>query len=549
MHPSPDGRTLFVPKPQPTSIIDRTTTGFPPDLLNRLAARLQILTWLYAFTFFMAAFFPRLILPAQRLILFGHPANWAPGTVSIAVAVTVALAIRFGQWRPATVTVLGLVFEIVSSYGIAAAEFVQPGGLVAGQSWIGLSWVSVWVLLFNVVVPTVPRYAVMAALASVTSVPAMVSFSISLYPPESQPTGLMIFWAFVFPYILVVIMAYVGARVVYALGTEVTRARELGSYRLESRLGAGGMGEVWKASHRLLARPAAIKLIRASVSGNPGGFSDDVQQRFEREAQVIAQLRSPHTVTLFDFGIAEDGSFYYAMELLDGVDTDALIKRFGPTSPERVVHILRQICHSLSEAEAHGLVHRDIKPANIFLCRYGEDHDFVKVLDFGLAKFVDDPSSETQAALTVRNMIQGTPAFISPEQAMGGADLDGRADIYSTGCVAYWLLTGQLVFAADTTMKTLLAHAHTLPEPPSSRTDAPIPPDLDALVLSCLAKDREHRPSSARDLLQRLDAILLSQPWTDARAREWWNVHLPRNRSDARTNGEGGLPAQRNLNG
>jgi eukaryotic-like serine/threonine-protein kinase len=323
-------------------------------------------------------------------------------------------------------------------------------------------------------------------------------------------------------------MAYVGARVVYALGTEVTRARELGSYRLESRLGAGGMGEVWKASHRLLARPAAIKLIRTSVSGNPGGFSDDVRQRFEREAQVIAQLRSPHTVTLFDFGIAEDGSFYYAMELLDGVDADALIRRFGPTSPERVVHILRQICHSLSEAESRGLVHRDIKPANIFLCRYGEDHDFVKVLDFGLAKFVDDPSSETQAAITVRNMIQGTPEFISPEQALGGADVDGRADIYSTGCVAYWLLTGQLVFVADTTMKTLLAHAHTQPEPPSSRTDAAIPPDLDALVLSCLAKDREHRPSSARDLLQRLDAIVLSQPWTDARARDWWNAHLPR---------------------
>jgi serine/threonine-protein kinase len=143
----------------------------------------------------------------------------------------------------------------------------------------------------------------------------------------------MIFWAFGFPYLLVVIMAYVGARVVYALGAEVTRARELGSYRLESRLGAGGMGEVWKASHRLLARPAAIKLIRASASRNIAGSSDDVQRRFEREAQVIAQLRSPHTVTLFDFGIADDGSFYYVMELLDGLDADALIKRAGPFPP------------------------------------------------------------------------------------------------------------------------------------------------------------------------------------------------------------------------
>ena len=382
-------------------------------------------------------------------------------------------------------------------------------------------------LLFNVVVPTVPRYAVIAALASFTSVPAMVLLSISGFPPVSRPGGLMIFFAFGFPYMLVVIMAYVGARVVYALGTEVTRARELGSYRLEERLGEGGMGEVWRASHRLLARPAAIKLIRSSVPGSAAGISDDMRRRFEREAQVIAQLRSPHTVTLFDFGVAEEGSCYYAMELLDGIDADTLIKRFGPIPAERAVHILRQMCHSLSEAESRGLVHRDIKPANIFLCRYGEDHDFVKVLEFGIAKAVQEPSSETQTALTVSNLIHGTPAFIAPEQALGGTDVDARADIYSTGCVAYWLLTGQLVFTADTPMKLLLAHAHTPPEPPSSRSTLPIPPDLDALVLSCLAKDPEQRPKSARDLLHRLDTIPLPQPWTDARARQWWNEHLP----------------------
>jgi serine/threonine protein kinase len=346
-----------------------------------------------------------------------------------------------------------------------------------------------------------------------------------MFPVEPPPTAVMIFFAFAFPYILVVVMAYVAARVVYNLGTEVTRARELGSYRLESRLGEGGMGEVWKASHRLLARPAAIKLIRSSVAGHAGS-SDEMRRRFEREAQVIAQLRSPHTVTLFDFGVTEEGSCYYAMELLEGIDAHALIKRFGPIPAERVVHVLRQVCHSLSEAESRGLVHRDIKPANIFLSRYGEDHDFVKVLDFGIAKAVHEPSSDTQPAITVSNLIQGTPAFIAPEQALGGEDVDARADIYSTGCVAYWLLTGQLVFTGETPMKLLLAHAHTPPEPPSSRTAIAVPPDLDALVLSCLAKNREHRPGSARDLLQRLDAIPLQHPWTDTRAREWWNAHL-----------------------
>ena len=460
-------------------------------------------------------------------MLVSSPLHWAPGVISIAVAVSVALAIRLAKPRPATVTVLALAFEIVSSYGIAAAEFLDPMGLDVGPPWVGLSWVAVWMLLFNVVVPTVPRYAVIAALLSVTAVPVIVLISISVFPPSLWPSGVMFFFTFTFPYLLVVIMAYVGARVVYALGAEVTRARELGSYRLEERLGEGGMGEVWRASHRLLARPAAIKLIRSSLSGDAEGVSDDTRRRFEREAQVIAQLRSPHTVTLFDFGVTETGSFYYVMELLDGVDTDTLIKRFGPIPAARVVHILRQMCHSLSEAESCGLVHRDIKPANIFLCRYGEDHDFVKVLDFGIAKVARDTSPDTQTALTIANVIHGTPAFIAPEQALGGTEVDVRADLYATGCVAYWLLTGQLVFTGDTPMKLLLAHAQATPEPPSSRTEMPIPAEVDAIVLSCLAKDPGDRPTSARDLLQRLDGVVFDEPWTDARAREWWQSHLP----------------------
>jgi serine/threonine-protein kinase len=172
-------------------------------------------------------------------------------------------------------------------------------------------------------------------------------------------------------------------------------------------------------------------------------------------------------------------------------------------------------------------VHRDIKPANILLCRYGEDYDIVKVLDIGIAKAVHETSSEAQAAITMPNVIHGTPAFIAPEQALGSADVDTRADIYSTGCVAYWLLTGHLVFTAETPMKLLLAHAHTPPPPPSSRTEIPIPHELDALVLACLAKDREQRPKSARDLLRRLNAVALREPWTEVRAREWWKVHLP----------------------
>ena len=255
-----------------------------------------------------------------------------------------------------------------------------------------------------------------------------------------QAEPLQFFFWLVFPYLLVVVMAYVGARVVYALGTEVSRARELGSYRLVERLGQGGMGEVWRARHRMLARPAAIKLIRPSLTGDARtGVSEDARRRFEREAQAIASLRSPHTVNLFDFGIADDGAFYYVMELLDGLDADALVRRTGPVPAERAIHLLRQVCHSLSEAESCGLVHRDIKPANIFLCRYGEDYDFVKVLDFGIVKATRD-SAETGAALTLENVVHGTPAFIAPEQALGwirlwtGAPTSMPPAVWPTGC-------------------------------------------------------------------------------------------------------------------
>jgi serine/threonine-protein kinase len=517
-------RRGYVRKQRHDSQVGRVTTALPSDLVKQTASRLRTLSLLYAFTFVMAAFFPAFLVQERREILFQGPLHWLPGVLSIAVALSVVAAIQTVRMRPAVVTALALTFEVVSSYGIAAAEFADVGGLHVGGGWMGLSWVAVWMLLYNVAVPMLPRHAMFAALAAVTSVPVIVVVSLRLHGMAVGAVDL--FFVFVFPYLLVVIMAYVGARVVYALGTEVSRARELGSYRLVQRLGVGGMGEVWKAEHRLLARPAAIKLIRSSISAGGAGVSVDARRRFEREAQVIAHLRSPHTVTLFDFGVADDGAFYYVMELLEGLDTDTLVKRFGPMPAERVVWILRQICHSLSEADSCGLVHRDIKPANIFLCRYGEDHDFAKVLDFGIAKPAHQTSTD-QTALTIANVIQGTPAFIAPEQALGGVDLDIRADIYSVGCVAYWLMTGALVFTAETPMKVLLAHASAVPEPPSRKTELPIPPGLERLVLSCLEKDRANRPQTPRSLLDQLEAIVLDDPWTEDRARQWWITNLP----------------------
>ncbi|HWB40402.1 MAG TPA: serine/threonine-protein kinase, partial [Gemmatimonadales bacterium] len=438
----------------------------------------------------------------------------------------VALAVRSKRVSLPVAMGLAPVFEVVSSYAIAAAEFADPRALETHRGMLGLSWVAVWVVLFTVVVPTSPRRALAAALASVSSVGVVVGLVIASGATSVRLDPAQFFFGLVFPYLLVVGMAYVGARVVYHLGTEVKRARELGSYRLEEKLGEGGMGEVWRARHRMLARPAAIKLIRPSFGGNArAGVSQEAIRRFEREAQVIARLRSPHTVELFDFGVAADGAFYYVMELLDGLDADTLLRRFGPTPPERAIYLLRQLCHSLSEAQSCGLVHRDIKPANIFLCRYGEEFDFVKVLDFGIVGAVRD-AADTSPVHTQEDAIHGTPAFMAPEQAMG-TDVDGRADIYAAGCVAYWLLTGQLVFTAESAVGFLLQHAQAPPTPPSARTDLPIPRALEDLVLQCLAKDPADRPQTARELSLRLSGLEGAGAWTQDRAREWWAAHQP----------------------
>jgi plasmid stabilization system protein ParE len=502
------------------------SSGFPLDLLRQSAGRLRVIALLYAFVFFMAAIFPMLLIPADRAQFLGSFRQWGPSVLGIAVALLLAVVIRSARLPLSTVMNLGLAFEIASSYAIAAAEFADPILLDTHSGFAGLSWVAVWVVLVTVVMPTAPRRALLAALASVSSVPVIIGLMMATGITSFRLDPVQFFFGLVFPYLLVVGMAYVGARVVYQLGTEVKRARELGSYRLEEKLGEGGMGEVWRARHRMLSRPAAIKLIRPSSTGDGrAGISEEAVRRFEREAQVIARLRSPHTVELFDFGMADDGAFYYVMELLDGLDADSLLRRFGPIPAERAIYLLRQVCHSLSEAQSCGLVHRDIKPANIFLCRYGEEYDFVKVLDFGIVGAVrDTPGGNLMH--TRGDTVRGTPAFIAPEQAMGTA-LDGRADIYATGCLAYWLLTGQLVFTADTAMGLLLQHAQTPPISPSARTELPIPPALDDLVLSCLAKDPAKRPQSARELSLRLAEMEGASAWTQERARDWWVTHQP----------------------
>jgi serine/threonine-protein kinase len=505
------------------------SSALPADLLEQVRGRVQLLALLLLIAF---VFDPTLSLVnwiGARLTGSLLPPDFAVARPFEMVDL-VAAAASLGLWwlarrrdvSPSRLLTVGLVYEVIVCFEVALSTFWQHW-LQNGQL-PNLTWVPVVIILFPLIMPGPPRRMLVAAIAAGAMAPCALSI---LDVSGAVPAGVEDYVRTSVHSGFAILFAHLGARVVYGLGREIAAARELGSYRLEERLGQGGMGEVWRARHRMLARPAAIKLIRPTESGNGRvDAASDVARRFEREAQTIARLRSPHTVDLFDFGVAEDGAFYYVMELLEGVDADTLVRRYGPVPSERAIWLLRQVCHSLSEAESCGLVHRDIKPANIFLCRYGEDCDFVKVLDFGLVKTLDE-AAVLETALTRENAVHGTPAFMAPEQALGRSRLDGRADIYATGCVAYWLLTGQLVFDGETPMELLTKHVHTPPTPPSACSELPIPEALDRLVLSCLAKDPADRPQSARELSQRLAAVEGADGWTEARAREWWAKHRP----------------------
>ena len=504
-------------------------TGLPPDLIAQSARRLRIQALMYAFVFFMSDPLSAILFPEDRARFLASPLGWAPAALSITVALVVAAVTLNRRIAGTRIVAIGLAFEVAGSFGIAAAQYLDPVRYPS-ESWEGLSWVAVWMVSFSVVVPSPPRWALAASLASASAVPMVVGLTMAtgLTTVEIPPS--LFLFRIVLPYLLVVAIAHVGARVIYNLGAELHRARELGSYRLVEPLGQGGMGEVWRARHRLLARPAAIKLIRPEMLGGSPAERDSLHARFEREAQATAAMRSPHTIEVYDFGVADDGTFFYVMELLDGFDLGTLVERFGPIPQERAVHLLRQVCHSLGEAHAAGLIHRDIKPANVYVCRYGREMDFVKVLDFGLVKSQRDTERGVVTLTRAQGAIGGTPAFMSPEQVLANRPVDVRSDIYAVGCLAYWLVTGQLVFTGRTVIDTLLQHTQAPPVPPSQRTELEISPAFDRLVLSCLAKNPQDRPPTADALGDCLGEVRTTNPWTTKHMRQWWETHHPPSR-------------------
>jgi eukaryotic-like serine/threonine-protein kinase len=509
--------------------------ALPDDLLRDASARLGVMSLVAAVLWVAGTILGRL---AIRSVQGDQTDGWelTQGD-AIAVVSVVASAGLFAYTRrthrnPERVLDFGLVYMILTALALGLVFHsgpILPTLSVAPQ----ISWVGAVILMFSAIVPSTRTKTLVAGVFAASMNPLGMLWARAQGNWDFGPASHALLMHY--PDYLLVGVAVVISHVVTTLGRQVAKAREMGSYQLGELLGRGGMGEVYKATHRMLARPAAIKLIRPEVlGGTDPAVAGSAIARFRREAEAAAELRSAHTVDLYDFGVTDDQTFYLVMEFLEGMDLESLVRQHGPMPASRVAHVLRQVCDSLEEAHAQGLVHRDIKPANIHLGRVGCHEDFVKVLDFGLVKTTAGDAAPTLAS--IEGVIMGTPAYMAPEMALGD-HVDGRADLYALGCVAYYLLTGKQVFAGDTVLRVITQHLQTAPVPPSQQTELPIPTPLERLVLACLAKKPGDRPQNAREVARALDAIE-GLTWSETDARRWWSQrHPPRGvaASDAMT--------------
>ena len=503
--------------PEPTA----STHRLPDDLLAEHVKRIAIAgavgagLWLFGLVM-DAIVFPLTVGPAPRTLTV------VIDFLGIAVSAGMFVCIRHMAGSPQTKADIGLLFMVLNAIFVALVN--SQARTVTSAAMGHVSWNTIVILVGSMILPTTPRKMLAAAMISASMDPLGVW--IAHLRGIAVPSVVNTFVLFM-PNYACAVVAILPSHVLHRIGRRLRQAQEMGSYHLVELLGRGGMGEVWRAEHRLLARGAAIKLVRPELLG-AGNEAEarTMLRRFEREAQATAALSSPHTIRIFDFGVTADRTFYYVMELLAGRDLDSLVREFGPVPADRTLFLLSQVCHSLADAHARGLVHRDITPANIYTCRMGLEYDFVKVLDFGLVTF-NDRSAMRTTMMTGAHTTTGTPAFMAPEIILNEGGVDQRADVYAVGCVAYYLLTGQLVFEAESPMKMFLQHVQEAPVPPSQRSELPIPREVDELVLACLEKDPAKRPQSAEQLLRMVRRCQSGASWNHDTARGWWQTHLP----------------------
>jgi hypothetical protein len=434
---------------------------------------------------------------------------------------------RFSRWIEAGALLLNAGGSAVL-FRYTLAGFVQDRSIVTAEGFVmadgyvtmlQLGGTAMMVAIRAAFIPSNPRRTIL--LTAAIGAPMILASSLVIPTPGGLawrpfdsgafpwlPISCVMVWT------LVSVTCAVITQVTHGLRVEAREARRLGQYVLDSKIGEGGMGEVYRAHHGMMRRPSALKLLRMDRAG------ESSLRRFEREVQLTARLTHPNTITIFDYGRTHDGVFYYVMELLDGANLERVVAVDGPQAPGRVVRILLMACGALVEAHSVGLIHRDIKPANIMLCTQGGERDVVKLLDFGLVKELE---VDRQVQLTGTSALTGTPQYMAPESIRAPDSVDARTDLYALGAVAYYLLAGREVFDGQSIVEVCSQHLHQKPSPLSELGIA-IPAELEAIVLACLEKDPERRPQSAAALRQQLEACRV-EPWGAEDARVWWLEH------------------------
>jgi serine/threonine-protein kinase len=437
------------------------------------------------------------------------------------------LLCRRGVWRERTLLVIdGCTTTLVALDNSLMVFAAFPGEAGGWSTMRALLLFTYGLVIRAIIVPSTARRTLGLGLLA-TSFPVAAnqawyaSEGMASSAPAALPAGMAALWA-----LGAVVIATLASRVIYGLRKEVRDARQLGQYTLLEKIGEGGMGAVFRASHAMLRRPTAVKLLPPDKAGA------EHLERFEREVQLTSRLTHPNTVSIFDYGRTPDGVFYYAMEYLEGLDLERLVQLDGPQVPARVVHILRQVAGSLAEAHGVGLIHRDIKPGNVILvAERGGAPDVAKVVDFGLVKDLD-----RAVQLTANDRLTGTPLYLSPEAIRTPEVVDGRSDLYALAAVGYLLLTGERVFEGRTVVDVLSQHLHTAPVPPAARLGRAVPAKLSALILAGLEKEPARRPQTAREFLQALASCDDAGAWGEEEARGWWRdrgkAFLDRGRRD-----------------
>jgi len=465
-----------------------------------LQKRLQVIYWfvLGSSLLFLALDFLAALVAGSEADLIQGPSTRGVHSAGIVALVVHVIALRRGTYGAAALRyfdaflVLGTMTTCMAIYAVGIEV---PGAQ-------RLLWIAALLVVGRgIAVPSSVRWTFLLSL----SVPLGLLVVRALWPIDQDHAGVHLMWDLSIAVLAVALSTFASA-INFRLRAEVRTARQLGQYSLDEPLGEGAMGTVYRATHSMLRRPTAIKVLRPEVAG------EETIARFEREVQQTALLQHPNTVSIYDYGRTPDGLFYYAMELLDGEDLATLLERSGPFPPARVIHILRQVCGSLHEAHSKGLVHRDVKAGNIVLCRRAGLHDVAKVVDFGLVKDLSDKGT----SVTRMGMLCGTPETIAPE-VLSGEEPDGRADLYAVGIVGYRMLAGRLPFDAKTAAELIGAHLHEIPRPLDDAPD-----DLAAVVMRCLAKDPRQRPDSAATLREQLGQCADAGAWTETDAADWW---------------------------